>query len=35
MTSEFLFPLVGFGASLLAGVSSVGSDSLVAPALIY
>jgi uncharacterized membrane protein YfcA len=35
MTSELLFPLVGFGASLLAGVSGVGSGSLVAPALIF
>ena len=35
MTSELWFPLVGFGASLLAGVSGVGSGSLVAPALIF
>lgn len=35
MTSELLFPLVGFGASLLAGVSGVGSGSLVAPTPIY
>lgn len=35
MTSELLYPLVGFGASLLAGVSGVGSGSLVAPTLIF
>ena len=35
MTPELLFPLVGFGASLLAGVSGVGSGSLVAPTLIF
>jgi len=35
MTPELLLPLVGFGASLLAGVSGVGSGSLVAPALIF
>lgn len=28
MTSEFWFPLVGFGSSFLAGVSGVGSGSL-------
>lgn len=35
MTTEFWFPLVGFGASFLAGVSGVGSGSLVTPALIF
>lgn len=35
MRPEILFPLVGFIASLLAGVSGVGSGSLVAPALIF
>jgi uncharacterized membrane protein YfcA len=35
MTPEVLFPLVGFGASVLASASGVGSGTLVAPALIF
>lgn len=35
MTSILMFPFVGLGASLLAGVSGVGSGCLVAPTLIY
>lgn len=35
MIPDIVFPLMAFAASLLAGVSGVGSGSLVAPALIF